>query len=433
MIRDFRYRKRPVAGTVDCVVIGAGHSGLAMSRCLAERSIDHVVLERGEVANSWRHERWDSLRLLTPNWLSRLPGYRYSGPDPDGFMTMPEVIDFISAYAVAIDAPVHMGANVTSVRPAEDGYAVVTQSADWHCRSVVIASGAHNIPVVPAVAAGLPASITSYTPHDYCNPDQLADGGVLVVGASATGLQLAKEIHESGRPVTLAVGEHVRMPRVYRGFDIQWWMHEAGILDERYDEVDDIVRARHVPSPQLIGTPERATLDLNTLTDLGVELVGRLAGIDDARVQFSGSLTNHCAMADLKLGRLLDSVDAWAEERGTSSDVGPPERFEPTRVPASPRLGLDLRKAGIRSVIWATGFRADYSWLDVPVLDHKGRLRHDGGALDARGMYAMGLHFMRRRKSSFIHGAEDDARELCAGLEDYLRAYSRTMRMRTAI
>jgi putative flavoprotein involved in K+ transport len=433
MIRDFRYRKRPLAGTVDCVVVGAGHSGLAMSRCLTERSIDHVVLERGEVANTWRCERWDSLRLLTPNWLSRLPGYRYNGPDPDGFMTMPEVIDFIGAYAVAIDAPVYTGVNVTAVRPDDGGYVVVTNSAEWRCRAVVIASGAHNIPVVPSVAGGLPSSIAALTPPEYRNPDQLPERGVLVVGASATGLQLAKEIHESGRPVTLAVGEHVRVPRVYRGLDIQWWMHQTGLLDERYDAVDDIVRARHVPSPQLIGTPERLTLDLNALTDMGVELVGRLAGISDGRAQFSGSLTNHCAMADLKLGRLLETIDAWAEESGVSADVSPPERFAPTRVRESPCLGLDLRSGAIGAVIWATGFRPDYSWLDVPALDSKGRLRHDGGIVDAPGMYALGLHFMRRRKSSFIHGAEDDARELCAELEAYLGAQGRIMRMRKAI
>ncbi|MEX0870544.1 MAG: NAD(P)-binding domain-containing protein, partial [Aquisalimonadaceae bacterium] len=278
MIGDLRYPKPRV---VTVVVIGAGHAGLAMSRHLAIRAIDHVVLERGEVANAWRHERWDSLRLLTPNWQCRLPGFRYAGPDPDGFMTMPEVIDFIRTYADQVSAPVRTGTTVTSVRPASDGYLVTTDQGNWRCRAVVIASGAFNLPVVPALAEAVPASINAITARDYRSPDRLEDGGVLVVGASATGLQLADEIHRSGRPVTLAVGDHVRMPRHYRGRDIQWWMGAAGILDQRYDEVDDIDRARRVPSPQLVGTADRSTLDLNTLTRRGVRLVGRVAGIRD--------------------------------------------------------------------------------------------------------------------------------------------------------
>src|SRR5690606_4616745 len=253
-----------------------GHAGLAMSRCLAERSIDHVVLERGEVASSWRHERWDSLRLLTPNWQSRLPGYAYGGTDRDGYMSVSDVVEFIDDYAKLIGAPVRPHTTVTSVCADDDGSRGATARGDWRCRAAVLASGAHGIPAVPAAAAALPKSIATLTPKTYRSPSRLDDGGVLVVGASATGLQLADEIQRSGRRVILAVGEHIRMPRVYRGLDIQWWLDAVGILDERYDEVDDIVRARRVPSPQLVGTPERATLDLNALSERGVELVGRL-------------------------------------------------------------------------------------------------------------------------------------------------------------
>jgi putative flavoprotein involved in K+ transport len=425
MTRGASREELPVTGTVDVVVIGAGQSGLAVSRCLTERSIEHVLLERGEVANSWRRERWDSLQLLTPNWQSRLPGYRYRGTDPDGFMTMPEVIEFIETYAEFISAPVSGGTTVTSVCPDDHGYRVVTDRGEWCCCTVVIASGGFNIPLVPEFSQAVPSSIAMYTPQQYRNPSQLEAGDVLVVGASATGLQLADEIHNSGRPVTLAVGEHIRMPRVYRGLDIQWWMDAAGILDERFDEVDDITRARRVPSPQLVGTPERSTLDLNVLTDMGVKIVGRLVGINNGKAQFSGSLRNHCAMADLKLRRLLDFIDEWANANGKSDDVEPPERFEPSRVDDSPSLGLDLEGGQIRSIVWATGFRPDYSWLDVPVLDRKGQIRHDGGVADAPGMYVLGLTFLRRRKSSFIHGAEDDARDLTDHLARYLDSCTR--------
>lgn len=416
------------ARAVDAVVVGAGHSGLATSAVLAEHGVEHVVLERREVASAWRHGRWDSLRLLTPNWQARLPGYRYTGPDPDGYMTAAEVADFVAGYARQIGAPVRTGAAVKAVRAAGDGYVVVTDRAAWRCRAVVLASGAHGVAVVPALAAALPRGVRTLAASDYRNPDGLDPGRVLVVGASATGLQLADELRASGREVMLAVGEHIRMPRLYRGRDIQWWLEAAGILDEPYDAVDDIVRARRVPSPQLVGSRERRTLDLNALTDRGVELVGRLAGVDGTRLLFSGSLANHCAMADLKLERLLKRIDVWAAERRVDDLVAPPERFAPTRVGRSPRLVVDLAKERIATIVFATGFRPDYSWLELPVLDARGRLRHDGGVV-ADGLYVLGLNFMRRRKSSYIHGAEDDVRELSAHL---LRHLGETARRRAA-
>ena len=411
--------------TITTVVIGAGHAGLAMSRCLTDRSIDHVVLERGEVANAWRSERWDSLRLLTPNWQSRLPGYGYEGEDPDGYRTMPEVIDFIARYAEVISAPLRTYTTVTSVRATDTGYLVATDQGDWACRTVVLASGACNIAHIPAAAEAVPSAIAMLTPIQYRNPDQLPEGGVLVVGASATGTQLADEIHRSGRPVTLAVGEHIRAPRIYRGHDLEWWMDAAGVLDERYDEIDDIVRARRVPSLQLAGSPERATLDLNTLTDAGVKLVGRLAGVNDGKAQFSVSLRNQCAMSDLKMGRLLDTIDEWANENGFDGKVEAPHRLAPTRVEESPPLGADLDTGEIKMIIWATGFRPDYSWLDLPVFDRKGRIRHDGGIVEAPGLYLMGLQFLRRRKSALIDGAGDDARDLADHLASYLDGLER--------
>ena len=403
------------------VVIGAGQAGLAMSWWLARRSIDHVVLERGEVANSWRTERWDSLTLLTPNWQSRLPGYGYQGGDPDGFRTMPETIGFIEQYAQVISAPIRNHTRVTSVRSRSEGYEVVTDRGNWHCETVVLATGACNTPLVPAVGEAVPSMINTLTPLQYRNPDQLEAGGVLVVGASASGVQIADEIQRSGRAVWLAVGEHVRVPRVYRGKDIKWWMDASGVLDQRYDEVDDIVRARNVPSLQLAGYADRRMIDLNSLAVIGVKLVGRLVGINGGKAQFSGSLRNVCALADLKMNRLLDTIDAWARENGRDGEVGPPHRFEFTVVEESPPLLLDLIRGRIKTIIWATGFRPDYSWLDVPVLDQKGYVRHDGGVVETAGLYLLGMPFLRRRKSSLIDGVGDDACELSAHLASYLR------------
>lgn len=407
-------RSSELLGTV---VVGGGHAGLAASHFLSEQAIDHVVLERGEVANSWRQERWDSLRLLTPNWQSRLPGHRYGGPDPDGYMTMGEVVEFIDRFAALSRAPVRTGTTVTSVRRTDDGYHVRTDRDEIRCRTVVIASGACNRPAVPGLRDAVPATVEQVTPFDYRGPDQLPDGGVLVVGASATGVQLAAELHRSGRPVILSTGEHVRLPRIYRGRDVLWWMDASGVWDQRYDEVPDLPRARQLASPQLVGTPERVTLDLNALTSMGVELVGRAATVRDGEMLFSGGLRNVISLADLKMDRLLNTFDAWA---GQETDVKPPERFEPTRAPDSKRLRLDLRGGEIRTVVWATGYRPDYSWLDVPVVDGKGRLNHDGGVVDSPGLYALGLPVLRRRKSTFIHGISDDAREVVEHLTGYL-------------
>ncbi len=392
-----------------------------MSTQLSSRAIDHVVLERGEVATSWRSQRWDSFTLLTPNWQTTLPGLAYTGEEPDGFMTGPEIVSFIDRYAREVDAPVHTHTEVTSVRPDGDGYLVTSGQGPWRCRSVVLAGGACNLPAIPDLAAGLPDGVESVSPLDYKNPDQLPDGGVLVVGAAATGVQLADEIQRSGRAVTLSLGEHVRMPRTYRGRDIQFWMDAIGRLDERYDEVDEILKARKVASPQLIGTPDRRTLDLNGLADSGVQLRGRLGTIRDGIALFSGGLRNHCALADQKLARLLADIDEWIAAEGLEPTVEPPERFEPTRVPSGTPLSLDLRSGEVRSVVWATGFRPDLSWVELPVFESSGRLRHDGGVVvDAPGVYFLGGTFLRRRRSSFIHGAADDTRELADHLVEHL-------------
>jgi putative flavoprotein involved in K+ transport len=404
---------------VTVVIVGGGHNGLAMSKRLSDLGIDHVVLERGDVANSWRTQRWDSFTLLTPNWQTRLPGRVYDGDDPDGFMTATEIADFVAGYADFIDAPMRTGTTVTAVRVADGDYEVLTDQGAWRCRSVVLAGGACTTSSAPAFAAATPAGIEQVNPLDYRHPDELADGGVLVVGAAATGVQLAEEIHASGRPVTLSVGEHVRMPRTYRGRDIQHWMEAIGRLDERYDDVEEIRRARAVASPQLIGSPERRTLDLNRLVAAGVALRGRLGTIRDGVALFSGGLRNHCALADQKLGRLLDEIDAWIAEHGPL-DVAPAERFEPTRVDRGTPLSLDLTSGEITTIVWATGFQPDLSWVRLPVFDAAGRLRHDGGVVDAPGVYFLGASFLRRRRSSFIHGADDDSRDLADHLAGHL-------------
>jgi putative flavoprotein involved in K+ transport len=379
------------------------------------------VVERGRVAERWRSERWESLRLLTPNWQTRLPGFRYQGSDPDGYMRVGEVVEFLERYARSFAAPVEEGTTVLSVAGVDGGYRVVTDRDAWHAPSVVIATGHCDTPVVPGFASSLADDVVQLTPSRYRHPEQLPPGGVLVVGASSSGVQLAEEIHASGRPVTLAVGRHTRLPRVYRGRDILWWLDAMGVFDEPISEVFDPAVSLGQPSLQLVGRPDRATLDLPALRARGVRLVGRARGADGRRFFFADDLVAYTAAADARLARLIQRIDIFAARTGLDSEVGPPEPFRPFLWPDPGPVEIDLAAEGIRTVVWATGFRRVYPWLQVPVLDARGEIRHEGGVTPFPGLYVIGLYFLRRRKSSFIDGVGRDAMELATHLAAHLR------------
>jgi len=403
---------------VPVVVVGAGQAGLAMSRHLVLAGLDHVVLERGEVAHSWRTERWDSLRLLTPNWMCRLPGYRYEGPDRDGYQTAAETAGWLESYACRTGAPVRPRVTVRQVRRTAGSFEVATDDGCYLAAAVVVAAGASSDALVPAVAAELPRRINQVTALRYRSPAHLdATGEVLVVGASASGIQIADELRRSGRCVTLAVGEHVRLPRTYRGRDIYGWLAAIGQLDERYDEVEDIERARRHASVQLVGNPTRLPLDLNALSAGGVNLVGRLMRVPGAVAQFSGALASLTANADLKQARLLQRIDDFVTEHGLSGEVPGPDRPAPTRLGAVPTV-VNLER--FTTVIWATGYRPSYPWLDPAAFDRRGRVAHDGGVSPVPGLYVLGLPFLRRRRSNLIAGVGDDAAELLPHLLAYL-------------
>jgi putative flavoprotein involved in K+ transport len=337
-------------------------------------------------------------------------------------MTMPEVRQFLTSFAASFSAPVQTETTVISVTADStggDGYRVVTDQGTWNCRSVVIATGATGRPHIPDCATEAPRSIQQIAPSSYRNPDQLAGNGVLVVGASASGLQLADELQRSGRPVTLAVGSHARVPRNYRGMDIQWWLNATGALDLRFDQVSDIETARRSPSLQLVGTPDHQSLDLEMLADRGVGLAGRLAGIDDGTAHFADDLTSSCVAADAVQDRLLDRIDRWIDASGLASEVLPAdrhERFKPSRALES----LDLKSGGIGTILWATGYRQHNPWLQVPVTDRAGNVRHRGGVTDAPGLYVLGLPFLRRRKSTFLDGFGPDSGDLSDHLVHHL-------------
>jgi putative flavoprotein involved in K+ transport len=395
-----------------------------MSNQLTTAGVDHVVLERGRVGERWRSERWDSLRLLTPNWQTRLPGWRYQGPDPEGFMTMPEVVDYIDGYRRSFDAPVMEYTAVERVRPdGAGGFVVDSSSGSLRARTVVVATGATDVPAVADWQAGLGPDVHQLASPGYRNPQTLPDGGVLVVGASASGLQIADELARAGRDVTLAVGSHTRLPRTYRGLDIHWWMDAAGVLDTRFDEVGDIAKARRSPSLQLVGSLDRRDINLSTVARAGVRLAGRASSAQDGRVDFDDGLAQSMAASDRRLYRLLDRLDDHAAATGLDRELLDADRPDPLAVPLTPK-SIDLSSEGISTVLWATGFRRHHPWLEVPVLDRRGEISHDGGVADWPGLYVIGLPFLRRRKSTFLDGFGADAADLAAHLGTYLGAPS---------
>ncbi|HEU4544219.1 MAG TPA: NAD(P)-binding domain-containing protein [Jiangellaceae bacterium] len=391
---------------IDTVVIGAGHAGLATSRCLTDAGREHIVLDRGRLAESWRSARWDSLHLLTPNWMSRLPGWSYRGDDPDGYMPAADLVGYLAAYARSFGAPVRSWTAVTDVRPGPGGYQVTTADGAWSARNVVVAAGPR--PRVPALSTALAPGIAQVHTNRYRKPSALPDGGVLVVGASASGVQVASELRQVGREVVLAVGTHTRLPRRYRGMDIMWWLEQLGALDRTVDEVSDLNRARRDPSSQLTGSYGGRGLDLATLNDLGVVITGRLTGADGYQVSFAPDLPSTTAAADERLRRTLAKIDSHVATAGLDTEVCPPEDIPAVRLPAGP-ASLDLRAAGISTVVWATGFEFRYPWLRVPVTDAYGEIKQYRGVTDAPGLYVMGLRFMHRRNSQFLDGARHDA------------------------
>jgi putative flavoprotein involved in K+ transport len=399
----------------DVVIVGGGQAGLAMSRCLSDQRIEHVVLERGQVAERWRSERWESLRLLTPNWMTRLPGFQYDGPDPDGFMTPNELVAFFEKYASSFAAPVETDTSVDAIEidESDETFLVTTTRGVWHTRNIVLATGYSDRPLVPAMASRLDRSVHQVVPSEYRSPATLPGGGVVVVGASATGIQLADEIQASGRQVVLSTGHHLRVPRRYRGLDIMRWLDRAGLLDETGESVYDVETSRQAPSFQLVGRPDHATLNLETLRRAGVLVVGRLTAIDGHQLRFDDDLVKTTAAADVKLASLLSRLDLVAGRTGLGRLVTEPEPFEPL-WPAfvGAPTGLDLKADGIDSVVWATGYRPAYSWLKMPLLDARGELLHHGGVTPRAGLYAIGLPFQRTRKSTFIDGVGADARVL---------------------
>jgi putative flavoprotein involved in K+ transport len=402
---------------VDTIIVGAGHAGLAVSRLLTDAGNDHVVLDRGRVAERWRTERWDSFHLLTPNWMTRLPGWCYTGPDPDGYLSSAELIHHLERYAASFQAPVIPHTSVLEIAavrgPAFARFRVVTDSGTWQASHVVVATGPHGRAYLPARLSGVSGRLEVVTANSYSNPAALPPGGVLVVGASASGVQIADELSRAGREVSLAVGRHTRMPRRYRGMDSFWWLAATGRLARTIDKVRDVGAARRENSLQLVGNSDPCLrgrdLDLGVLQARGVRLAGRLTEVVGAVASFRSNLDQTVADADLRMHRFLDAVDQYVDDAGLSREVLPAMRPRPVMV-SDPVSRLDLAAENIGTVLVAAGYRPYHRWLPLPVLAPDGSIRQRRGVTSVPGLYVVGQSFQHRRDSSFIDGARHDAR-----------------------
>jgi putative flavoprotein involved in K+ transport len=402
---------------IDTVIVGAGHAGLAVSRLLTDAGRDHVVLDRGRVAERWRSERWDSLHLLTPNWMTRLPGWCYAGPDPDGYLSAGELVRHLERYAASFRAPVISNTTVVEISetrgPGCARFSVSTDSDTWHARHVVVATGPHARPYLPSGMSDISSRVEVLTASSYRNPDTFPPGGVLVVGASASGVQIADELSRAGREVAIAVGRHTRMPRRYRGMDSFWWLEATGRLARTIDQMPDIAAARRENSLQLIGRAEvhlrGSDLDLQTLQERGVRLLGRLEGVLGTEASFRDDLSQRVAEADRRMHHVLDTFDDYIDKAGLNREVLPASRPGAVDVPA-PVTRLNLASENIRTMIVAAGYRPDHRWLRVPVLEPDGSIRQQRGVTPAPGLYVVGQYFQHRRDSGFIDGARHDAR-----------------------
>ena len=396
---------------VETLIIGAGQAGLTLSYHLTAQRRPHVLLDRGRVGERWRSERWDSFKLLTPNWQTGLPGLDYHGNDPNGFMDKVAVIDLFERYARSFDAPVRTGVAVHRVRRAGAAWCVTSDRGTFTADNVVVATGHHALPRIPMEpATRLPADITQLHTGHYRNPQQLPDGGVLVVGAGPSGQQIAEELALTGRRVVLAAGRHRTLPRRYRGRDTHWWMQQMGAFDRTIDSLADPQAVRSAPAFVLAGGHH--DMDLRRLAAHGVTPVGRLAGVRGATVWFGDDLAATVAAADGHLRAFRDSVDDFVARRGIA--CAPPDDDPPPPGPwvqQAPRQ-LQLDRTGIRSVLWATGYRRDFSWIDADVFDATGEPVQRRGVTAADGLFFLGLRWMYRRGSDTIHGVGADAEHL---------------------
>jgi putative flavoprotein involved in K+ transport len=396
--------------SIETIVVGGGQAGLAMSYHLARHGREHIVIERGRVAERWHSERWDSLVFQLPNTMIRLPGHPYSGDEPEGFMGRKGVVRFITDYAVRISAPLRCGISVTSVRQTDGGrLAVQAGETTFEAANVVVATGPYQIPSVPSCSASLPRSVHQVTASRYTRPSDLPPGSVLVVGSGGSGCQIAEDLHEAGRRVFYAIRRHRRVPRRYRGRDLGWWLEESGMTEVTAEGMSP--EWRNLKAPLLTGVRGGRTVDLREIAREGITLLGSLLNVTDGRLHFAADLNANLKAGDEAFVQFVRTIDDFIETRGMTAPVE--NGFDPYLSDAPAPLpeidALDLAAANITSVLWATGYRYDFGWIDCPVLDDRGAPVQRRGVTAVPGLYFLGLARMHKLKSAFLWGVGEDA------------------------
>ena len=396
---------------VPVAIVGAGQAGLSMSWYLTERGIEHVVLERSRAFHAWREERWDAFTLVTPNFQCRLPGHPYQGDEPEGFMAKLEILDYLDGFLRALDPPLYEGVPVTRLGAAPNGFELETTAGRLLAEQVVLAVGGYHTPWAPPDAqAGLPATIAQLHSNAYRNPTSLPEGAVLVVGTGQSGAQIAEDLHLAGRRVHLCLGGAPRCARTYRGRDVVSWLEDMGHYDLAIEDHPEGTAARREANHYVTGRDGGRDLDLRVFAQQGMRLHGMLVAIKDGVAAFGGGVGELLDAADATYNRINLGIDRWIERYAIETPQGP-SVYEPAwQPPDGPPEALDLTAAGIGSVVWCTGFRPDWSWVDVPFLDEGGYPDHQRGVVaPAPGLYVLGLPWLHTWGSARFAGVARDA------------------------
>lgn len=406
---------------IDTLIIGAGQAGLAISYLLTQADHEHVILEKDRIASSWRQGRWDSFTLVTPNWQINLPGKPYQGDDPEGFLPREAVIEYLEDYAEMFGAPVRQGVEVQSIEtaPVDNGFLVGTNQGEYRANQVVVAAGTFQRPNIPECSHRLSSRLNQLHSSDYRNPNQIEQGAVMVVGSGQSGCQIAEELHRAGREVYLATSKVGRLPRRYRGVDTMKWMVDLGIIDRTVEDLDSPAE-RFAPNPHVSGKDGGHTINLHRLSQQGVHLLGRVADGKDWTLQIAPDLKENLEFADQFAAELKTGVDNYAEKAGL--DLPEPEPAETQagyQVPI--RTELDLKAAGINTIIWATGYDFDFSWVDFDIFDQYGYPIQDRGVTPEPGLYFLGLHWLHTIKSGLFLGVGEDAARVAEDIVDRSR------------
>jgi putative flavoprotein involved in K+ transport len=398
------------------IIIGGGQAGLSISHCLKERGIDHLIFEKERLGESWRTKRWDSFCLVTPNWQCQLPGFHYSGNDPDGFMKKDEIVAYIEAYAQSFQPPLREGVNVSRLAQDEAGRFVISTSiGDYLADQVVVATGGYQVPSVPRIAERLRGTVGQMLSSDYKNPESIGPGEVLVVGSGQSGCQIAEDLHLAGRRVHLCVGGAPRTARRYRGKDVVAWLNEMGYYDKPIHEHPLKERVRAKANHYVTGRDGGRDIDLRKLATEGMKLYGRLKDIDGTLLKFAEDLKQNLDQADAVAESIKNTIDKFIESAGIEAPTE--ERYRPAWEPSAEVLELDCLAAGIRTVIWSVGYRTDYSWIEIPIFDGKGYPSHQRGVTTVPGLYFLGLPWQYTWGSGRFSGVARDATFLADFME----------------